>query len=163
MSVQVNWSALLTISETLIVQLPQSDDPVIVEQIVGSNGEFTSATTPAVTEQYSDNLDLVAGTVTIDLTALDKGTLPDLDATGLKVQFIKIKADPTNTGTITAKPAAVNGYDLFGATGEQVLAAGAEILINANSALDAVGAADKDIDVTSSDADAKLKIQLVFG
>lgn len=88
---------------------------------------------------------LVAGAVTIDLTALTAANGAVLDATGLKLQALKVKNLGANNLTINT--GAVNGYN-FG--GSRIVYPGGTEVIYANGALPAVSATVKTIDLTGT-------------
>ena len=69
-----------------------------------------------------------------------------------------------NTDPITVKPAAANGYNLFGdASGQVTLGPGDVLAVKYNDTLPDVAAGAKDITITSADAVAKYKIILGAG
>lgn len=152
-------------SETLDLSLDNVTDPDVQHANFG-NGPLSlgASSTPVVTEVYSDQLALTAGTVTIDLTALPRGNLPNLDLTGLKVQAIKFFAASANTAAITIADGATNGYNVLGdASGQVTLGAGGEVGFFCSEFLDDVATADATIDVTSSDVDAIFDVLILAG
>lgn len=159
-AIVVNWRADLTISQALALGLPLSTDPQIIEIIRDSVGEFSG-----LTEQYSDERQLVAGSDEFDLTSLPKGTLPNIDLTGLKVKFVKIQADPENSDSIDFIPGGGSSFDLFasGNNGKIALWPGDTYLSNRSANPRTVGIGDKLVPALSADLDAKYKIQLVAG
>lgn len=60
---------------------------------------------------------LVAGTLTLDLTAIPHDGEPAaVDATGLKVQALLIRVPTANANPLIIEPGAAAPYNLFGAT-----------------------------------------------
>lgn len=158
----------LLLQATVGVDLSQdnSTDPDIVEEFGQTQANTLDAnTTPAVTKSWSDQVSLTAGTVTLDLTALSRGTnMSTVNMNGLKVQLVKIKAKSTNTQTITIADAASNGYNLFGdASGQVTLDASGEIMQYTPELLANISSTAKDITITSNDVDAIFDIQIVAG
>lgn len=128
-------------------------------------GTLSPSTTPiAITKIWGDTGQLAAGAATIDLTALARGNLPAVNLTGLTVKAILIYNYPTNTAALRVADGATNGYDIFGAaTGDITIPAGWYQLFGAHNvtgvgALQAVGASDKTIDLSSTDVDASYDI-----
>lgn len=167
------YDLFLEVQETPALGVPTVADPDVTHRItlasVTSSAQakptLSTSTTPAVSKVWGDTLVLSSGSVTFDLTALDQGNLPNLDFTGLKVQFVKIASPATNTADLNFDVGVTNGYRLFGdtAAGEIVLGIGGVCLFYNPEALPDVGATAKTIDVTSTDDDATFEILLVAG
>ena len=164
MAVTAIYELKLDVGETMALGLDNVSDLQHKHQISGGSGKLDANSTVPATKAWSDNRQLAAGSDSIDLNALPFGNLPNVDLTGVKVQLVKIKADAANTAAIKFKVGAANGYNIFGsATGEKSLPKGAQSIEFWNDQLPDVGAAAKNIDITSSDADAKYDIELVAG
>ena len=167
---KVVYELKLDVEETPAVSVDTYADPKVVHKIADhqkvSTTELTLTTTstPAANVVWGDELTLTAGSLTIDLTALDQGNLPDINLDGKAVILFKIVADPDNTAVIIIKVGATNGYFLFGdANGQVTLDRGEGIILFAKEKLPLVSTTVKNIDVTSGDNDAKFKILLVGG
>ena len=162
--VQAKYQTKLDMEETISLGEEQVTDPVVRHTIANDSGTLDSTTGVPVTKIWSDEAQLSGGTLTLDLTALARPRLADVDFTGLKVQIMKIVAHTANTAVIIVKPAASNGYFLFGDTDAQWTGGALdEVLQKTNDSLPDVGASAKDITITSSDADAKFHIELAAG
>lgn len=167
MAVTVNFIQELKAEESISLGLDLVSNPTVTHQI-GDNGRtsgtLTASTVVPATKAWSDTRTLSAGADALDLTALVFGNLANVTFSGLKVQNIKIKAAATNTSPIVVKPAASNGYNLFGdADGQVTLGAGAEVQVYNPDTLADVGGSAKAVDVTSADVDAIYSIILVAG
>ncbi len=165
MAVTATFQFLFNASETLAGLLATVADPTIKHDIGSAKTTIDSGTAASpVTKAWSDEVQLSGGTISLDLQAL-VGFLADaVDLTGLKIQGFHIKADVDNSAVIVIKDGASNGYELFGAASGQVtLPANGEVMFFSPEGLDDVAAADSEIDVTSSDVDAKFKITIIAG
>lgn len=139
-------------------------DPTITHEIKGDTGTLTgSSASPPITKKYADQVLLVAGAKTLDLTALDDGNLPDITFLGLKVQFIKIRALITNAAPVTIKKGATDGYAIFGGTApEKTLAKGDIEMSMFNDSLADVSGSLKNIDLVGTGTDG-IEIILMAG
>ena len=141
-----------------------TNTPLIVHSLGTMGGTLNANSTPPVSQDYSAEITLSAGAATLDFTAMDQGDLPDQDMTGLKPQLCFFKADSTNTAGIVVTDGATNGHNIWGdANGSVTFLPGAKLGVEWNDQLDDVAAGDATIDLSSSDLDAKIKIQIVFG
>ncbi len=123
-----------------------------------------ASSTPAVSKSWWDDGTLTAGAATIDLTALVRANLPNVDMTGLKVQLFKFIATSTNTAGIRIKVGASNAYNIFGdANGEITLLPGGVHFQYIPEQLPDVASGAKDIDLSSSDTDAGYAVEIVAG
>lgn len=166
MTVEVTYNSLLQVDETFAIAHDLvSDNPVGTHEITGSSASLDADSSPPCTKAWSDQVQLAAGALTLDLAALNRGSLLSAENfTGLKVQVIKIKAPDTNTATVSIAPGATNGYHLFGAADGKVhLGPGDECLFKYTEQLPDVAAGAKDIALASAQADALLQIILVAG
>lgn len=151
-----------------------------VPEILGTNSELATAaqgthniemreslngtTTPPATKAFSDEINLATGAATIDLADLEDIAGNALDFTGLKLQYLVFKAPNTNTSPVEVDVGATNGYNFAGDSASHVvIPAGGMVVLVARDNLPDVGAAAKDIDLSSADADAKLQVVLVAG
>lgn len=134
-----------------------------LDHSLGTDDALNSSSSPAIRQTWSKRVQLSGGAFDIDLTALDRGNLPNLDLTGFKLQTLIVKAPTTNTSHVVIKPDAVNGYDVFGVSGLMNMFAGMTLGIQGNAKLGTIGASAKIIDLSSSDADAFLDVSLTAG
>ena len=129
-----------------------------------ANLTLDGSTTVPATQVYSATLNLSCGTLTVDLASLTDLAGSALDLTGLKVQLLLIIAASDNTAAIVVKDHGTNGYDIFGdASGSVAIPIGGFVMYGGNDKLDDVAAADKQVLVTSGDADAGFQIMIVAG
>lgn len=157
------YTAHLKVAETPLLGVPQVTNLEHIHTLIAQATLSASTTVPA-SRVYSLTLNLVAGTQTIDLTALTNLAGAALDFTGLKVQLVMVKAASSNTAAVVFTDHAINGYNIFGAAdGSVTIHPGGFVLYGGNDQLDDVAAADKQIVATSGDADAVAQIVLVAG
>jgi len=111
---------ILECTQTLDVTGPLAADPKLVHTSDQSSFTLNGTSTPAaITQAWSDELDLVAATPQdIDLTALARSPLTALDLTGKKIQAYKIVADAANTTAVSVVPGAGTGYHFTGVSGD---------------------------------------------
>jgi hypothetical protein len=106
-----------------------------------------------------------AGEAVVDLTDLE-ALQDDIDATGKKVNCIRIQNPSDNSGAVTVGPAAANGYALWGAGNDLVVPIGCEISMTFNeklSDIDAVsGVGDYRIQLAGTAADV-IRVELGIG
>lgn len=150
MAVTISPSVSFTAVETLDVGVDAVTSPDVIHSAFNLTGVLLNATSTApvsVTsyQQYA----LVAGALTIDLTALLGVNDESQDGTGLKLQTILIR-NPAGNNPITIGDGAANGYQLFGAAVDVVIPAGATMAFYVPETLPDVGAAAKDIGVSGT-------------
>ena len=167
MSVSSKQIMGLVTTETISTQLDKGDQTEDVTHNLNtgalSTSTLASGTTVPATKVYQDEISLIAGTATIDLTDLLGAFGAAVDFSGLKVQQVYIKADSANANTMEFAEAVANGYFLFGTTGDQItLAAGDEAMLRFGDWLPDVAAGAKDILVTGTGTE-KFTIHLVAG
>lgn len=111
---------------------------------------MNSGSTPAVTKSACFQKALVAGSGSIDLTALTnaEGTV---DGTGLKVRSVFFENPSTNANSITL---AAGSYLLFGASWSLVLAPGQWIMAYLDSDAPTIASDVKTIDLTGTGTQA---------
>lgn len=165
MTVYANHELKLRITEALTV--PNTNEAQqIIHEIATPKGVLSSATPVVVSKAWSSRVQLSAGALSLDLTALTRTNLPNVDFTGLKVKAMKIVPVAANTAAVTLTVGGTNGYQAFGAIadGKISLAAGsgAEFIFG-NAELPAVDASAKTIDLSSSDVDALVDIIIAAG
>lgn len=163
MTVYAKHTLELRVQETLTLPNTNAAE-TLIHEISTPKGTLSSATPVAVTKAWSSRVQLSAGALTLDLTALTRTNLPNVDLTGLRVKAMKIVPVAANTAAVTLTVGASNGYQAFGAIadGKISLAAGSgAAFIFGNTELPAVGASAKTIDLASSDVDALVDIIIV--
>jgi len=154
----------VTVTLDLGLDLDSATPPRTVLAIDGSYGTITAGSAVPATKAFSDTRALAAGADALDLTALPDRDGKTQDLSGLKPQLVKIKAAGTNTAAIVFKPAAADGYNLFGdADGQVTVPPGCEALFYWNDKLADVGAGAKAVEAASADADAGYSIIIVAG
>ncbi len=120
---------------------------------------------------YNQQITLAGASQTLDLTALPVAAMPPaatrtVDMTGKRLIACFFHAAAANdSGGMTLKAAAANGYDLFG-NGKEYLILPGEVVCaffyQQPSARDPVAGADKDIDIAGTIGDV-IDVVLAFG
>lgn len=163
MAVTCKYDLLLNVEETALTTGVVGNAQTQLHYI-STNGTLTNGTTPVVSQVWSATRSLTAGSDTLDLTALARGSYANLDLTGLKVKLLKIAISSSNSAAIVFADHATTGYLLFGdASGQVTLAAGAEAFFYFKDNLAAVSSTVKQIAITSADTDATYSMIIVAG
>ena len=156
MSVSVSYTSDVTVVETL----SSSSTPSAIEgnrkvthTAYNTSVSLTSGTTVPATVVAGFNTALSGGSGSIDLTSMTGTNGVSVDATGLKVQVIKVKAASDNSGALTLADGATNGYELAGNGWTVALSPGQEVLLYGNDATPDVGASAKTIDLSGTGTD----------
>ena len=143
-----------------------STSPVVaLDAFNGDGPTLTASSPPAVTlESYVEHT-LVAGALTLDLTALVNSEGTTIDTTGLKLQTIVIE-NPAGNADMTVGIGASNGYALFGTAGKVEVPASATQdgrmgQVFNDQTPDVAGGA-KEIDITGTGTE-KVRIGMTFG
>ncbi len=155
-------------------QISVTDD---LQGLAGDGGSFTWDTLDPGQSTYNGSSDppgvyyssqvvaLVGGNKTLDLTALLGGLQGVIDATGLKLQVLRIRgeADGSN-GALTISEGAANPMELFGATNPIIYPAGCRKpwTFEFDDKLDAVSAGDCEIDLAGTGTDSFF-IEMILG
>lgn len=162
MAISARYSAELSVSETLESNVAAATSATIRHEgfnsaynIRPANGDAPGAIVVA------DILSLTAGALTIDLTNL-AGTDGTKDGTGLKVQAVLIRNHDEGNAAMTFGVGASNGYQLKGATWEETLLVGQEMLFYGNDATPDIEASAKTIDVTGTGTES-FQFMVVLG
>lgn len=164
MSVSLKYNFRVDLDETPDLALDLVTNPTIEHRIAAASGTLDATSTVPLTKGWSDQRQLSTGTDTIDLAALVRANMPNVDMSGLKIQMVKIVAATANTAGIVFADGSSNGYNIFGdGSGQVTVLAGMQLVWFGNDKLDDVGGSDKVIDVTSSDADAIYEIIIAGG
>ncbi len=166
MSVSALYVMKLLVTETPDLALDNADNVPFDHDIGVVNGTLNASSTVPATKASSDDISLVAGGATIDLTSLPGPLSTTVTFDGLKVQLVKIKCPATNTGGITFAVHGASGYNLFGednASAErvEVMPGGSEMRETPDNGED-VDATHKQVAVTGTGTDV-FQIELVAG
>lgn len=164
-SVSAEYALRAEVRETIALAQDNADDPSTIHSLGSPNGTLTATTTPPVTSVFADNVALVAGTLTLDLTALTSGNL-SRDFTDLKVQLIALRCPTSNTLPILVQKGAANAYNLLGADNASAetieVLPGDDILIKRYDTLEDVDATHKDVKFTGNGTET-INVMLVAG
>lgn len=165
-SVSAQYALTLEVTETLALGLDNVDDPSFVHSIGSPEGTLNASSTPPATKVFSDNVALVAGTKTLDLTALAGPASTSIDFTGLKVQLIALRCPTGNTLPILVQKGAANAYNLLGADNASAetleVLPGDDVLLRRYDTLEDVDATHKDIKFTGNGTET-INVLLVAG
>lgn len=165
-SVSARYALELEVTEVLALGLDNATDPSFPHSIGSPNGTLIATTTPPVTKVFSDNLALVAGARTLDLTSLAGPAGTTVDFTGLKVQLIALRCPESNTLPILVQKGDANAYNLLGAdnaSSETIeMMPGDDLLIKRRDTLEDVDATHSDVKFTGNGTEA-IQVILVAG
>lgn len=150
MSVTVTYKSELTVIEALSAGVAAASDKSVTHSVFNTTATKTAVSTPPVTQVAAFDQALVGGAATIDLTNLSGTNLAAVVGTGLRIQFLKLKAATANANPITISKGASNGYNGFGANFNLELAPGGEALLFANDAGGDVAAGNKTLDLAGT-------------
>lgn len=153
----VTWNLELVVREILdFLDMDQTGTaPVNEYSLSGLSGTAgPSGTTIVATNVWRRDLTLSGGVLSTDFTVLDRGSLPDEDFSGLKLQFVAIK-NPAGNSALRAKTGASNGLGFAGSSASDITipANGAGILIIPEGTVDISGSA-KTIDWSGGTTDS---------
>lgn len=164
MAVSVNYNCGLTVDETFDLSIDDVTDPTARHDIGSVAGTRTATSDVKATKVASITGTLTAGAETLDLTALDKGNLPNETFTGLKVKNWKISCPSSNTAGVAFVVGAANPYDLFGSASDRItILPGQTQCGDCVDQLENVDATHKTLDLSSGDVDATYSIVLAAG
>ena len=102
----------MSTTETIATNVDGSTSPQIIQDAFDKSFSLDSAgtgSTGPITNIFADAVALVAGAYTLDLTAVPQTGGGTLDATGLKVQAIRMENLSTNSNLMTIDDGAANG------------------------------------------------------
>jgi len=144
----------MPITETLTDNVDGSASPVInhtsFDKTISLDAAGSGSSGPIVAA-YVDEIDLVAGAFTLDLTALPQSGGGTFDGTTMKVQGFRVEYPTVNANTLLIATGASNGYDIFGgATHEILLSPGCLFQAYWDDKLQDISATDKTIDFTGT-------------
>lgn len=154
-SVSAQWKTLYQVTETLALGLDNVPGETTFTHSLGSpSGTLSATSTPPATETFSDNVALVAGTKTLDLTSLAGPAGATVDFTGKKVQLIALRCPEGNTLPILVQKGDANAYNLLGADNASAetieMMPGDDLLIKRHDTLEDVDGTHKDIKFTGN-------------
>lgn len=164
-SVSLAYKSDLTAVITPGGQYDDPNDSTVSQNGLNEEGTLTATTTPPVTLSSAYRVTQSSGAATIDLTAFRGLTANEsLNATGLKLQLMKLRNLSTNTHKISVTKGASNGYglDSAGTSWTVVLDPGQSVLFFLDDAAPDVGNTAKTIDVSGTGSEI-LEVQLNLG
>lgn len=165
-SVSAEYQLKCEVRETLALGLDKADDPSFVHSLDSPGSTLNASSTPPATKVFSDTVALVAGTKTLDLTALAGPASTSIDFTGLKVQIIAFRCPTGNTLPILVQKGAANAYNLLGADNASAetleVLPGDGLLLYRHDTLEDVDATHKDIKFTGNGTET-IDVILVAG
>lgn len=123
--------------------------------------DLDGGTVPPVSAHSGKIYALIAGALTIDLTALIGLNSVAVNGTGLKVRAVKIKGQ-SGAAPITITPGGANPYNLFGATFKSIVSSDQEIVAYLGDSAPVIGAGAKNISLAGTGTD-KIAIAFVMG
>lgn len=108
-----------------------------------------------------------SGGAALEIDLLDlPGTQGPFSAAGLKLKLVRLQNPAANAGSVTIRPAVVDGYEAFGPLGEVTVDVGCELLLTLGAEAPVVGAFSG---VTSryleleGETDDEYELELIFG
>jgi hypothetical protein len=122
---------------------------------------LNAGTTPACSLDSIFTLALIAGAVTLDLTAIPDPNLGTLTGLGLTLNMLKLQNPAANANPITVKFGAANPYVGFGAAFDITLQPGEEFMVSKLVA-SAIAAGNKTLDFAGTGTQA-INVQVVIG
>jgi hypothetical protein len=139
----------------------------LVHNGYNDSGTLNAASTPPVTKMACFHQALSTGTATIDLTALVGSNAGTVSGSGLKVQWIKLKAVTAaglnNGNTVNIAVGASNGYELAGAGFDVTLQPGQIMAIYGNDATPDISGSAKDLDMTGTGSTDGFEVTICMG
>ena len=129
------WQTSVTAIEEVQGDEAADGKYVTSDQFNAGQQTHTSSTTVPVQRYSGQEYTLDgAGEAVIDLTDIE-ALQDNIDGTGMKVNFVRVKNKSTNSGTLTIGPAAANGYDLWGSGVDLDVPVGSEVSQSFNEKL----------------------------
>jgi hypothetical protein len=148
MAISAEIRVQATVTETLT-----GDDLVANTQIVHSGYDvsrtYSGTTTPDITKCSFQTVAMTAGAATIDMTALLLNGVA-VTLSGLEPRVIRATALTGNAGNITIAKGASNGYDGMGAAFSVTLEPGQSFMFEGTTTGNAVGGANKTLDLSGT-------------
>lgn len=158
----------IMVTET-VQDAPGASGATIPSEALNQGQQRYSPTTTVPVSRYSAGLYTLSGSgsgeETVDLTDL-AGTQANVDGTGLKINGMRLRTSGDNTAAVTVGPAAVDGYEPFGAGVSIDVPPGAEFTFRFEDQLDDIsdtsGSSAKNL-LLSGNADDTIYIELLLG
>lgn len=167
MSVSVTISQVLTAVETLdgnADPISAAKRKVTWDALSSKQTSLNADTTVPATKIAGGKVALVAGSKTLDLTALTGlgANGQSVDMTGLKVQAIYAENPGTNLNSISIAVGGTNGYNFSGADGKLTLEPGQSVVLFGNDKAPDVAVGAKTLDLAGTLTQA-LNLVIVAG
>lgn len=165
-TVSCTYNFALTVENTLDVSEDLIANP-IVNMVFTTNAVVKaiidgSSTVPATTA-WGKKQALSGGTATLDLEALARDNLPNLNLNGLRPQILFLFGSTANTAGISVAAGATNGHNILGASdGKVTILPGCLAMFFWNDKLDDVVGADSEVDLVGTGTET-LEIIIVAG
>lgn len=149
-AVEVTYVSSMTVTETVDVdtELSLDADSIIIHDQLNTSDTFNAGSATPVTVVMARTLALSAAALTIDLTALPGSNGGTIDATGLRLQLMKIKS--TATASLTFSIGAADPYTGLGVGFTITLLPGMEFTFFGNELATEISSGAKDIDVAGT-------------
>lgn len=166
-AVTAHYDMLLEVEETVAEALDLAADQAITHETdETTRGTLNASSTPAVTQCFSDSINLAAGSATLDLTSLTGPAGVTVTFSGLKVQLAKFACPSTNTAPILIQKGDATAYNLLGADNAsaetfEVLPGGCMALYHDDESEDVDGT-HKDVKFTGTGTET-IEVMLVAG
>lgn len=164
MAVTADYALKVDVVEQVDTDVPAALAPnrLVTHTEYSSSGQLTATSAVPATKTAVFLASLVAGALTVDLTALTGTNGATVTFDGLKVQLMHLKAPTTNGNNITITAGATNGIDLLGASWSVVLQPGQECMWYGLDLAPDVSATVKTIDLAGTSTDG-IEVTLVAG
>lgn len=165
MSLKVAIRSEISVVETFTGDFVSPNDRTVTFNGLSETLSLTNDGDVPVTKHADYTVPLSSGVATVNLAALPGKTLDELlNATGLKLQGIKLKNPATNAHKITATRGASNGYGLCASGDNWILplSPGQSALLSGNEANPDVASGARTIDLAGTGAEV-LDLQLLLG
>jgi hypothetical protein len=167
----VNYNFKMEVLETVDLGLDLASNPEITHETTEVKGTLTASSSVPISKFFTDTTAAMtaAETAILDLTALVRDNLPNVDMTGLKVNLVKLFAPTTNhsSSSMMVKIAAASAYNLFGedaAGADQVtLFPGDCVAMYAPETRAAVATDEKQVLITCVGGSAVLQVMIGAG
>jgi hypothetical protein len=151
MTVRATYNLVCNVNETLDTGVEGASNPLIQHDAFNVSGTLHSASTPPATKAVVTEVALVAGSKTVDLTALVGTNGAAVTFNGLRVQLLRIRNKTANAGNMTFTKGASNGWTGLGASWASItLEPGAAMEFYLDDGIADVSATVKNIDVTGT-------------
>ena len=158
--VQNTWTANVKLKDAAAA----ADQTVNTNQLNPGQSSYSPTTDVPVKYHAAEEITLVAGAATIDLTDVkEAATGASIDGTGMKVQAMRIQGNAGNSG-LNIAPGAANPYPLLGAANDIDYPAGctAPFCFEFQDLLADIAAGVKEIDLAGVGME-KWKIEFLIG